>query len=73
MSPYLSRDELAELLGCAPHSYATMAKRLRAAGIPFVTVPGACPRVLRKVHDAILSGERPAASRAARPNFEALA
>lgn len=73
MSPYLTRDELAHLLGCAPHSYATMAKRLRAAGIPHLVLPGTCPRVLRSVHDAILSGQRPTTARAARPNFEALA
>ena len=73
MSLYLARDELAQLLNCAPHSYATMAKRLRSAGIPHVIVPGTCPRVLRSVHDSILSGAKPAPARATRPNFEALA
>lgn len=73
MSPYLTRDELAALLGCAPTSYATMVRRLLAAGIPHIPMPGACPRVSRQVHDAILRGERPSPARAARPNFEALA
>ena len=70
---YLTREELAALLGCAPTSYATMARRLRAAGIPHIVMPGACPRVARSVHDALLRGERVASASAARPNFEALA
>lgn len=68
----MTREELAELLDCAPHSYATMAKRLRALGWPHQAVPGVCPRVLRSVHDAILSGKQPPAARATRPNFDAL-
>ena len=70
---YLTRDELAQLLGCAPTSYATMARRLTALGIPHLVVPGQCPRVLRSVHDSILSGERPRPVQAVQPNFEALA
>ncbi len=73
MSQYLSRDELAALLGCSPHSYATMAKRLRKLGWPHQPRPGACPVVLRAVHDEILSGQRPTPARLVRPNFEALA
>ena len=55
---YLTREELAEALNCAPHSYATMVRRLRAMGWPHQPREGACPLVLRAVHDRILSGER---------------
>lgn len=70
---YLAREELAKLLDCAPHSYTTMARRLEALGIPHLAIPGKCPRVLRSVHDAILSGQRARPAQSVQPNFEALA
>ncbi len=58
MSQYLNREELAELLDCAPQSYTTMVRRLRSMGWPHQPRDGAPPLVLRSIHDKILSGER---------------
>lgn len=72
MSLYLTREELAQACECAATSYRTMERRLTAMGWPHQPRPGACPLVLRSVHDAILAGQQPAAAARARPNFAAL-
>lgn len=72
LGAYLSRDELAELCGCAPTSYAAMCRRLARMGWPHQARPGAPPLVLRSVHDAILTGAKPATTARRRPNFDAL-
>lgn len=66
---YLTRDELAELCGCAPQSYKTMAKRLRAMNMPFIELTGLCPRVMRSVHDERMAGKT--TRQKVRPNWEA--
>lgn len=71
-SSYLSREELAELCGCAPTSYAAMVRRLQRMRWPHQARKGAPPLVLRAVHDEILRGAKPAAVQRRRPNFDAL-
>ena len=58
MGQYLTRDELSTLLNVAPQSYSAMCRRLREMGWPFQPRIGACPLVLRSVHDKILTGQR---------------
>lgn len=71
---YMTRDELSELLGCAPTSYKTMSRRLTALAIPHLSIPGCCPRVLRVVHNQLLTacGGISASARFKQPNFKAL-
>lgn len=74
MNPYLTRDELADWLCCGQYSYRTMGRRLEALGVPHVAISGFPPRVLRSVHDALMSGDRPATvrRRSTEPNFDAI-
>lgn len=61
MTQYLSRDEIATVVGVAPHCYTAMCRRLREMGWPHQPRPGLPPLVLRSVHDKILTGQRRAA------------
>lgn len=53
---YLTADELAELIGCAPTSFACMRRYLDRHGWPFEPNLRGFPRVSRAYHDARLSG-----------------
>jgi hypothetical protein len=53
---YLTADELAELIGCAPTSFACMRRYLDRRGWPFEPNLRGFPRVSRAYHDARLSG-----------------
>jgi hypothetical protein len=53
---YLTADELAELIGCAPNSFACMRRYLDRHGWPFEPNLRGFPRVSRAYHDARLSG-----------------
>ncbi len=57
MDVYLSCDELAELIGCGPNSYACMRRYLSRHSWPFEPNLRGFPRVSRKYHDARLAGE----------------
>jgi hypothetical protein len=75
MNIYLSADELAELIGCRPNSYACMRRYLTKYGWPFAQNLRGFPIVSRAYHDARLSGALPhiddVTPRVA-PNFAAL-
>jgi hypothetical protein len=53
---YLTADELAELIGCAPTSFACMRRYLERNNWPFEPNLRGFPRVSRKYHDARMSG-----------------
>jgi hypothetical protein len=62
MSTYLSGDELAELIGCAPNSYACMRRYLTRKNWPFEPNLRGFPRVSREYHDARMAGVASAAA-----------
>lgn len=53
---YLTADDLAELIGCAPTSFACMRRYLERHGWPFEPNLRGFPRVSRAYHDARMSG-----------------
>jgi len=53
---YLTADELAELIGCAPTSFACMRRYLDRRQWPFEPNLRGFPRVSRAYHDARMSG-----------------
>lgn len=53
---YLTADELAELIGCAPTSFACMRRYLERHSWPFEPNLRGFPRVSRAYHDARMSG-----------------
>lgn len=53
---YLTADELAELIGCAPTSFACMRRYLERHQWPFEPNLRGFPRVSRAYHDARMSG-----------------
>jgi radical SAM superfamily enzyme YgiQ (UPF0313 family) len=56
MSNYLTAEELASLIGCAPTSFACMRRYLQRNSWPFEPNLRGFPRVSRAYHDARLSG-----------------
>ena len=69
---YLTADELADLIGCEPNSFACMRRYLERLGGPFEPYLRGFPRVSRAYHDARLSGTAatgPAPDVAAEPDF----
>lgn len=59
---YLSADELADLIGCAPNSYACMRRYLTRNNWPFEQNLRGFPRVARAYHDARMAGQSSAAA-----------
>jgi hypothetical protein len=53
---YLTADELAELIGCAPTSFACMRRYLERHSWPFEPNLRGFPRVSRAYHDTRMSG-----------------
>jgi len=69
---YLTADELAELIGCAPTSFACMRRYLERHSWPFEPNLRGFPRVSRAYHDARMSGTAmagPAPDASAEPDF----
>jgi predicted DNA-binding transcriptional regulator AlpA len=71
-STYLAADELAELIGCAPNSFACMRRYLERHGWPFEPNLRGFPQVSRayyldRMHGALSSAAAPAAE--AEPDF----
>lgn len=60
MSRYLTADELAELIGCAPTSFACMRRYLTRKSWPFEPSIRGFPQVSREYHDARMAGSTPA-------------
>lgn len=58
MSLYLSATELADLVGCAPNSYACMRRYLTRNNWPFEPNLRGFPNVSRAYHDARMAGTR---------------
>jgi hypothetical protein len=65
LSAFLSRDELAELVGCEPTSRACMRRWLSKHGWPFEVDRNNFPKVLRSYYDARMTGSAPPAVAAA--------
>ena len=59
MSRYLTADDLAELIGCAPTSFACMRRYLTRNNWPFEPNLRGFPQVSREYHDARLAGSTP--------------
>ena len=59
MSRYLAADELAELIGCAPTSFACMRRYLTRNAWPFEPNLRGFPQVSREYHDARMAGSAP--------------
>lgn len=57
MSAYLRADELAEMIGCEPNSYACMRRYLKKNGWPYEPNLRGFPKVSRAYHDARMSGK----------------
>ena len=73
---YLTADELAELIGCAPTSFACMRRYLERNNWPFEPNLRGFPRVSRAYHDARMSGTAapgPAPDAAEEPDFSMFA
>jgi hypothetical protein len=69
---YLSADELADLIGCEPNSFACMRRYLDRNGWPFEQNLRGFPRVSRAYHDARMTGQLASPSQAplaAEPDF----
>lgn len=69
---YLTADELAELIGCAPTSFACMRRYLDRHSWPFEPNLRGFPRVSRAYHDARMSGTAtagPTPDASAEPDF----
>lgn len=60
MSNYLTAAELAELIGCAPTSFACMRRYLTRNNWPFEPNRRGFPQVSREYHDARMAGTTPA-------------
>lgn len=58
---FVSRDELAELIGCAPTSRACMRRWLKKNGWPFEADRNGFPKVLRAYYDQRMLGKIPVA------------
>ncbi|MDK6077902.1 DUF4224 domain-containing protein [Massilia varians] len=56
MSRYLTAAELAELIGCSPHSFACMKRYLTRNNWPFEPNLRGFPQVSREYHDARMAG-----------------
>ena len=56
MTRYLTADELAELIGCAPTSFACMRRHLARNSWPFEPNLRGFPQVSREYHDARMAG-----------------
>jgi hypothetical protein len=56
MSMFLTADELSDLIGCAPTSFACMRRYLERHSWPFEPNMRGFPRVSRKYHDARMHG-----------------
>lgn len=69
-SPYLSRSELAELVGCSPRSRSCMIRWLEDNEWPFEKNRAKVPMVARSYHDARMHGQAlPSAAAANQPDF----
>lgn len=69
---YLTGEDLAQLIGCAPNSYACMRRYLTRNGWPFEANLRGFPCVSREYHDARMAGTASAAELqdlAAEPDF----
>lgn len=69
---YLSANELADLIGCEPNSYACMRRYLTRYHWPFEQNLRGFPRVARAYHDARMAGQSNVAAQlelAAEPDF----
>lgn len=64
MNNYLSAQDLAALIGCAPTSFACMRRYLQRNAWPFEPNLRGFPRVSRAYHDARMSGALPQAGAA---------
>lgn len=62
MSKYLTAAELAELIGCSPHSFACMRRYLARNNWPFEPNLRGFPQVARDYHDSRMAGSMPAGS-----------
>jgi hypothetical protein len=62
VSTYLSGAELAELIGCAPNSFACMRRYLTRNSWPFEQNLRGFPCVSREYHDARMAGAVSAAA-----------
>lgn len=69
MSTYLTRDELAELVGCQPTSKACMRRWLDRNGWPYQPNRAGFPVVSRRYHDDRLSGHRRDTKLTSEPDF----
>lgn len=56
MSRYLTAEDLAELIGCAPTSFACMRRYLTRNNWPFEPNLRGFPQVSREYHDARMAG-----------------
>ncbi len=56
MSRYLTRDELAELIGCQPRSLTCMKRWLDRNRWPYAVNIAGVPLVAREYHDARMAG-----------------
>lgn len=72
---YLSAEELAALIGCAPNSFACMRRYLQRNSWPFEPNLRGFPRVSRIYHDARMSGvlQQPHAANGVEPDFSMFA
>ncbi|HDR9028726.1 TPA: DUF4224 domain-containing protein [Burkholderia vietnamiensis] len=77
MSLYVSRDQLAELVGCRPRSLACMKRWLERHHWPHAVNIAGVPLVSREYYEARMNGTSPAESlhkvvAEEEPNFDAL-
>lgn len=74
MGIYLTRDELAELVGCQPRSLTCMKRWLERNRWPYAVNIAGVPLVAREYYDARMSGTAPQAAAATEqePDFAAL-
>lgn len=56
MSAYLTAQELAEMIGCEPNSFACMRRYLKKHGWPYEPNLRGFPQVSRAYHDARMAG-----------------
>lgn len=64
MNTYLTAAELAELIGCAPTSFACMRRYLARNNWPFEPNIRGFPQVSRSYHDARMNGRAVSAGQA---------
>lgn len=64
MSRYLTAPQLAELIGCSPHSFACMRRYLARNNWPFEPNLRGFPQVSREYHDARMLGSTPVGTEA---------